>query len=84
MKISFLSKSLVATWMCALEWAFAGMHSEVIKEIVPLAEVKLAAFEVTFKDFYASVSSRVLIFVYSIATCRRHFNFLDLNFVHVQ
>jgi len=55
-----------------------------IKEVVPLAEEKLAITEVALQNFDTPVGSGVLVFEHAISSCQRHFNFIDPDILHVQ
>jgi len=55
-----------------------------VKEVVPLAEVKLAIFEVTLQNFDTPVGSGVLVFEHTIPSCQGNLNFVDPDILHIQ
>ena len=60
-EIGLLGEALIAAWLLADEGTLLGMHSEVVEEIMPLAEVHLAAFEVTLKNFDLSLGPWIFV-----------------------
>jgi hypothetical protein len=84
MEVSFLGEGLVATQVAALERPLAGMNSEMVKEVVPLSEIKLASSKITLQNFDASVGSGVLVFEHAVTSGQGHLDFFDSDFVHVQ
>jgi len=55
-----------------------------VKEVVPLAEVKLASVEVALQNFDTSVGSGVLVFEHTVPSCQGNLNFVDPDILHVQ
>ena len=61
-QIRLLGKALVAALLRAHKWSLFGVHSQVVEEIVPLAEKHLTVGEIALQNFNLSLSPWVFIF----------------------
>ena len=60
-QICLLGEALVAAWLRANEWSFLSVHSEMIEEVMPLAEKHLAVVKIALQYFHLSLGSWILI-----------------------
>ena len=59
------------------------MNSKVVKEVVPLSEIKLASSKITLQNFDASVGSGILVFEHAVTSGQRHLDLFDSDFIHI-
>ena len=64
-QICLLSEALVTTFLWAHKWSLLGMHSQMVKEIMPFAEKHLAVNKVAFQNFHLSLCARVFVLYHS-------------------
>lgn len=82
-KVRFLGEGLVAIEVTTLERALACVNSKVVKEVVPLSEIKLASSKITLQNFDASVGSGILVFEHTVTSGQRHLDLFDSDFIHI-
>ena len=60
-QICLLGEALVAALLWAHKWSLFGVDSQVVEEVVPLAEKHLAVGKVTLQNFHLSLCSGILV-----------------------
>mmetsp|Transcript_10211 Transcript_10211/g.13842 ORF Transcript_10211/g.13842 Transcript_10211/m.13842 type:complete len:98 (-) Transcript_10211:92-385(-) len=60
-EVGLLGEALAAVGLATDEGALAGVHAQVVEEVVPLAEEHAALLMVALQNFHLPHSSRILV-----------------------
>ena len=77
-QICLLSEALVTTFLWAHKWSLFGMHSQMVKEIMPFSEEHRASRVVTLQNFDQTLSTRIFVLEDSKSPCLGY-TLLNLN-----
>ena len=82
-QVSLLGETLVAAKLLTDEWPLTRMHSQVIKEVMPLAEKHSAILVVAFQNLDLAHRARIFVFKNAKSAGRRDC-LLDFNRTEVK